>query len=78
MIFSCPHCDGAIWIEKHEYNCRIIRHGTYKSTGKQIDPHMGKETCDMLVLSNQIYGCGKPSRIVSINNEYLLESCEYI
>ena len=78
MIFTCPHCDGSIIIEPHEYNCKIIRHGILKSTGVQINPHLNKIQCDMLRSTNQIHGCGKPSRITNVNNELVLTVCGYV
>ncbi len=50
---------------------------------KQIDPHLPKEQCDLLVNNNVIYGCGKPffvKQISIINNEFYYEVsvCDYI
>ena len=72
MIFTCPWCNGTIIIE--EFNCRIIRHAILKSTGKQIDPHLNKIGCDILVSQGLVYGCTKPSRIL----DDVLIKCEYI
>jgi hypothetical protein len=82
-IIQCPHCQQYIVIL--ELNCKIFRHGTYKTTGEQIPPHSPKDICDKLVETDQIYGCGKPFRIVILENEnneeknqWLIEKCEYI
>lgn len=77
-IIECPHCKQTI--EIIEINCGIFRHGAYKETGKQIDPHMSKEDCDALVIKGLIYGCGRPFRIVgsSDNSNIIIEICDYI
>jgi hypothetical protein len=75
-IVTCPHCNDQTIIEK--LNCGIFRHGSYKLSGKQIDPHTSKEVCDDLINNNLIYGCGKPFKIVIINDIFIAEICEYI
>ena len=62
MIIECPHCQQKI--EVLETNCRIFRCGVYKSSFKQIDPHMPKEQCDHLATNGLIFGCGKPFQLV--------------
>jgi hypothetical protein len=76
IIVTCPTCNEYIVIEK--LNCCIFRHGIFKDTNKQIDPHSPKNICDFYVKENQIYGCGKPFIIVFNNDEYLAKHCEYI
>ena len=73
MIVSCPHCNQMI--EILELRCRIFRCGIYKSTYKQINPHLAKEFCLQLVLKDEIYGCGGP---FLINNLLNTEKCDYI
>lgn len=86
-IIQCPHCQQYIIIL--ELNCKIFRHGTYKTTGEQIPPHSSKEICDELIETNQIYGCGKPFQIVVLEKEnknekeedknlWIIEKCDYI
>ena len=75
-ILKCPHCDEYIIIEK--LNCGIFRHGQLISNGKQIEPHTPKNICDYYILNNLIYGCGKPFRILLIDNKFVIEICEYI
>jgi hypothetical protein len=76
-IIECPHCHQYVIIL--ELNCKIFRHGTYKSTGEQIPPHSPKDICDSLVETDQIYGCGKPFLInVLENGEWCVEICDYI
>ena len=74
-IVVCPHCQENIIIEK--LNCKIFRHGVYKDSGKQINPHLNKNKCDKLIKANKIYGCGKPFRVNVIENKYIAEMCGY-
>lgn len=78
LILKCPHCDNYVYIHKSELNCHIFRHGIYKDSFKQIDPHMKKEECDYLSRNKLIYGCGKPFKIVKSEGKYNIEICEYI
>lgn len=78
IIVKCPHCDNLIYIHKSELNCHIFRHGIYKHTFTQIDPHMKKEECDNLFINKLIYGCGKPFKIIKNEGIYKIEKCEYI
>jgi len=73
LIINCPHCNELVIIE--QMNCRIFRHGVYKNNNEQINPHLNKQSCDELFLTNKIYGCGKP---FFINNLLKAEKCEYI
>ena len=41
LIVNCPHCNEFIIIE--EINCKIFRHGVFKNTRIQIDPHSSKK-----------------------------------
>tara|TARA_B100000073_G_scaffold322095_1_gene303145 strand:- start:140 stop:361 length:222 start_codon:yes stop_codon:yes gene_type:complete len=69
---------------KNEINCAIYRHGIFKNTGEQIDPHASKEICDKLVEKELIYGCGKPFKLFENRNpvtkeiNYYVEKCDYI
>jgi hypothetical protein len=76
IIIQCPHCQDYIIIEK--LNCKIFRHGTFIKDGIQINPHSSKDNCDNYIKNNEIYGCGKPFRIKKVNNEWVLEICDYI
>ena len=78
LFFLCPHCDTPIIVYKKDLNCHIFRHGIFKHSYKQIDPHLKKEICDELFQKELIYGCGKPFKIININNEYKIEKCDYI
>jgi len=75
-ILKCPHCDEYIIIEK--LNCGIFRHGQFITNGEQIQPHAPKNMCDYYKSNNLIYGCGKPFRILLIENNFVVEICEYI
>ncbi len=75
-IIECPHCHEYVIIK--ELNCAIFRHGVYKNTYNQVDPHASKELCDKLFEENIIYGCGKPFKIVIENDKYNAIICDYI
>ena len=72
----CPHCHCLIMIE--EVNCAIFRHGVFKNTFEQIPPHLSKSECEHLIYENSIYGCGKPFRLVKVDDKYIPEICDYI
>lgn len=76
MIVLCPHCKT--WILIDQLNCCIFRHGVYKSNGNQLNPHASKTECDYAVSNDLIYGCGKPFKIIMINDTYVATNCEYI
>ena len=78
VIVKCPHCDLLIFVYFKELNCRIFRHGIYKTTLKQIDPHLPKIDCDRLKTNDEIIGCGKPFVIVNIRTTPIAVSCDYI
>lgn len=76
LILICPHCNDLVVIE--QINCAIFRHGILKKNGKQINPHSPKDICDYYINNNLIYGCGKPFKIITINNILKTEICDYI
>lgn len=78
IIVNCSHCSNLIIIFIEEINCSIFRHGIYKDTNIQIDPHLNKENCDILFAEKLIYGCGKPFKIIKNNDIYSIEVCKYI
>jgi len=73
---QCPHCKLYVMIQ--EINCSIFRHGVYKDSKQQINPHENKENCDRYIKEDLIIGCGKPFRLVLKNNEYFAIECDYI
>ena len=73
LIITCPHCDDPIIID--QLNCKIFRHGVFKKTNQQINPHASKIECDEYLTNDLIYGCGKPFRIIDNNT---VEICDYI
>jgi hypothetical protein len=75
-IIQCPHCQD--YIEIQELNCCIFRHGIFKETGEQINPHENKNLCDYYFHNKLIYGCGKPFKITLIENKLTVEKCDYI
>jgi hypothetical protein len=44
----------------------------------QIPPHLSKIECDKLIEEDKIYGCGKPFKLVMIENEWKPVICDYI
>lgn len=76
LIINCPHCKEPVIIE--ELNCKIFRHAIFKNSGLQINPHSSKLECDNYLKNNLIFGCGKPFRIIEIENIYTTEICDYI
>ena len=78
MYVICPNCGDSIEIE--QVNCAIFRHGVFKDTLEQIDPHAPKKLCDKVVSQDLIFGCGKPFKLVIIHNKpmYKAIKCDYI
>ena len=76
-FFKCPHCEQEIIVCIKELNCRIFRHGTYKHNYQQVDPHMNKQYCDMLIAENKVFGCCKPFEIIEKNGKKYSIKCEY-
>jgi len=78
LEFECPHCKNCIIVNTNEINCGIFRHGVFKETGQQINPHETQANCEQLVESNLVYGCAKPFEIVKIADTYQIKICDYI
>ena len=76
FIIACPHCDQNI--EVLETNCCIFRCGILKLNYKQIDPHLPKIKCEILIHEDLIFGCGKPFKIINENNKWISVVCDYI
>lgn len=77
MLFvTCPHCQCEV--EILALNCRIFRHGVFKASGAQVNPHAPKIECDSLVAQGLIYGCGNPFQVIQENNDYKAIPCDYI
>jgi hypothetical protein len=84
--FTCLHCHEPFIIADKEFNCRILRHGVFKSTLEPIPPHATKEECDALLRSGTIYGCAGPLQIVessssaaaAVDGRFTLVICDYI
>jgi len=76
-IVICPNCDELVMIQ--ELNCCIFRHAILIETEEQIDPHSSKEVCEELVKSGKIYGCGKPFKIVVLEDgQWEIQKCDFI
>ena len=80
LTLKCPNCDTYFIVNTKHINCSIFRHGIYKNNYSPINPHLNKEKCDLLVKNNQIYGCGKPFKLLNINNDttFVAIKCSYI
>lgn len=76
IILICPNCQDYFIMKK--LNCGIFRHGVLIQNGNQIDPHATKELCNYYSNNKLIYGCGKPFRVLLINNKFECEICDYI
>jgi hypothetical protein len=76
--FKCPNCTEQIIVLKKQIRCKIFRHGIYKSSFKQVNPHMSKEKCEKLIKENKVYGCCKPFEII-FSNENKIQAivCDY-
>jgi hypothetical protein len=72
MYVNCPHCNGLV--EVVSLHCCIFRHGVFKHTDVQIDPHLCEQECKRIVEEDLIFGCGKPFRVVN----GVAEICPYI
>lgn len=81
FLVPCPHCQELIQIYKKELNCKIFRHGVFKTNGQNINPHMSEVNCKNLIEKNLIYGCAGPFKIRFIDIEMtqiIAEKCPYI
>lgn len=80
FLVACPHCLATIQIYQHEVNCKIFRHGVYKATMQNMNPHASKQECDFLFMNGLIHGCGKPFQILLEPDlvSCRVESCGYI
>jgi DNA-directed RNA polymerase subunit RPC12/RpoP len=75
-VIKCPHCNE--FIEILELNCQIFRHGVFKNSLKQLNPHTPKINCDYYAENDLIYGCGKPFQLIEKDDTYLAIICDYI
>ena len=77
---NCPHCNGPIFIMLSQINCNVFRHGVFKDTFQQMEPHTPKEECDRLAVEDLIIGCGKPFCILvrKSTGEFVAFDCGYI
>ena len=78
IILQCPYCNLYICIHQTEINCAIFRHGCLKTNLSQIPPHLSKVECENKINSDSIFGCGKPFKLVKVDNAYTLVICDYI
>ena len=78
IYLNCPHCNGLVELSEKTLNCRIFRHATYKSNGKQIPPHAKKELCERLKREGKVYGCAGPYKVIENGSGYEAVICDYI
>jgi hypothetical protein len=79
FVVSCPYCDEFILIYEKDTNCLVFRHGIYKNSFRQIDPHLSKPECERLVSNDLIYGCAGPFMIhMETGNHWVARKCGYI
>ena len=76
FFIECPCCNQSI--EILAVNCGIFRCGVMKETHNQIDPHLSKIDCEILVRDDKLYGCGKPFRLVKDEGTWSPVACDYI
>jgi hypothetical protein len=77
ILLQCPHCQDYFEVLIQEINCSIFRHARFKN-GNEVNPHSKKEKLDEWIKRDLIYGCGKPFRIVFLDNQFGTEVCEYL
>lgn len=75
--FTCPHCGGEIQVMRQEINCQIFRHAVFKDSMTQINPHASQEECKVLIENQNIYGCGKPFRLVFEHESWAITTCGF-
>lgn len=79
LIIRCPHCHQYVIVHTTQINCKIFRHAAFKNTLISINPHTPKDQCDLLVSSNQVYGCAKPFKLgLDGNGKFTVDVCDYI
>ena len=75
--FKCPNCFYEIIVKKKQLRCKIFRHAIYKSSYKQVNPHLSKARCEKLTKENKVYGCCRPFEIISDGVKMYASVCEY-
>ncbi len=76
-LVLCPHCKEVTIIA--ELNCRIFRHGVFRATFQQMNPHEVKVECDRVFADGLIWGCGKPFYVKGdFSTGLTVEVCDYI
>ena len=81
-VVTCPWCDGLVVVE--ELRCGIFRHGAFRDTGLQIDPHATQAQIEQWAAEGRLVGCGRPFRVIhtsspsSPGTPLVAERCGYI
>lgn len=82
IVVKCPHCKIPVLIEK--LNCCIFRHASFKTSGKQIEPHADKILCDYYIQNDLVFGCCNPFQVIvntastNKDDKYVAIKCDYI
>ena len=53
LVTKCPNCGD--FVEIISKNCGIFRHGAFKDSLLQINPHLPEKECENLIKENKIY-----------------------
>lgn len=78
FVVECPHCQCSVLIFQNEINCAIFRHGVYRHSLEQINPHLPKDECEELVKDSAILGCGKPFKLHKNGDKWKALVCGYM
>jgi len=78
LVFPCPNCQELTIVYKIDICCAIFRHGCFKDTYFNINPHLSQVMCQHLIKNELIYGCSKPFQILEDNGHFEVNKCDYI
>ena len=78
LAFPCPNCQELTIVYKIDINCGIFRHGVYRGSYYNINPHLSKKICEYLTRNELVYGCSKPFQILGEPGNYKVNKCDYI
>jgi hypothetical protein len=73
--YKCPHCDLWTEVPEKDLNCKIFRHGVYKSNFHPINPHASQE--EIARIKDTILGCGGPHQIYCEDGKWKVKPCSW-
>ena len=76
IYVECPHCGSLIEIT--QINCGIFRHGVFKQSKEQLNPHAPEKVCQKVFDDGLIDGCGKSFKLEENIKGYIAVKCPYI